>query len=84
LHGKTLDRAIHVAAQQRGRIANGKHGARVDDVLARGAPMHEAGGLRIALGDFSRQRFHERDRDIAARGTGLSDLLDVEARGIAG
>ena len=46
-----------------------QHHRRVHDVLARGAPVHEAGRGRIGPGDDGRQLLHQRDdRRAGARG----------------
>ena len=48
-----------------GRIAQLQHHGRVDDVLARGAPVHEARGIRIDARDALRQLAHEWNGEIA-------------------
>ena len=53
------------------------------DVLAGRAPMHEARGLGVALGDVGRQRLDQRDGEIAGPGRGLGQRGEVEGFGLA-
>jgi len=53
----------------------------VDDVLASGAPVNEAGGVGALPGDELSELFDERDGEISGCGNGGSEFGKVEKFG---
>jgi hypothetical protein len=78
-HGERIDRAIEIDDERVDDGAQFQHQRRVDDVLARGAPMHIAGCLGVCLGDLGGQRLDQRNGDIARCHGFLANGGDVVA-----
>ena len=64
---EALDRDIEIGQQRVDRRAKLQHQRGVDDILAGGAPMHEAGGFAVARGDRLRERVDHGDGEVAGR-----------------
>ncbi len=84
LRGKAVGGAVEIVVERIDGVAQLQHQRGVDHVLAGGAPMHEACGFAVALGDFRRQRLHQRNGDVAGRDRVFGDLSKIEAIGAAG
>ena len=82
--GKARDGAVEIRQQRVDRGAQGQHGRGVDHVLAGGAPVHIARGVRVGLCDGSGKRLHQRDCEIAASRRGLGQRRDIKRLGPAG
>ena len=83
LAGEYGGEPVDVGFDQRERIAQLQHEARIDDILARRAPVHVAFRLRCRRCDLARQRGDERDRQVARLARVARDRRDVESVGRA-
>ena len=81
---EAVDGGVEVGDQRVDAGAQLEHQRAVDQVLCGGAPMHEAGGLGVALGHLLGERRDERAREVAGAGGGLAERGKVVAVGLAG
>ncbi len=82
--GEAVDGAVEVGDQRVDAGAQLEHQRAVDQVLGAGAPVHEAGGIGVGLGDLFGERRHQRRRDVAGAGGGLAQRREIIAFGLAG
>jgi hypothetical protein len=82
--GKARDGAIEIRQQRVDGGAQGQHAGGIDHVLAGGAPMHMARGIRVGLGDLSGERLDQGDREIAGTCRGLGQISEIERACLAG
>ena len=79
--GERPQRRDKIGAHDAQRPAGAKGEPRIDDILARGAPVDVAARLLV---DFCGQRLDQRDPDIAGERRPPTDLSDVIKRRVAG
>ncbi len=77
--GKAGNGAADIREQHVDARAKGEHGGGVDHVLAGGAPVHIARGVRVSPGDVGGQRLDEGDGEIAGPRRGLGEGGKVES-----
>ena len=75
--GGGIARAPEGCEHDRERVAQLEHPPAVDDILARGAPMHVARGIRIDARNVLRELPHERDREIAREHGAIAERGEI-------